>query len=205
MPYRQLQILKISGLKRKKKKKKQCLRYKTSTNRYVSNRSTYDWVPGLSGAPDEPHAVHVSFMTEGNGVGVTKEPPVDANTLESLSSPTTTARLCFKISLTANVEVNWDTVLVDRKLYIEIPASILPDGSRESFVTLLEYAEETLHCSHVIVCFKKERVDRTSLIRTFMYMGFVVVPPCSPMAPKCSDALFMAYTIDEDDDDDDEG
>ncbi|KAK2184729.1 hypothetical protein NP493_255g03047 [Ridgeia piscesae] len=144
-------------------------------------------------------------MTEGNGVGVTKEPPVDANTLESLSSPTTTARLCFKISLTANVEVNWDTVLVDRKLYIEIPASILPDGSRESFVTLLEYAEETLHCSHVIVCFKKERVDRTSLIRTFMYMGFVVVPPCSPMAPKCSDALFMAYTIDEDDDDDDEG
>lgn len=40
-----------------------------------------------------------------------------------------------------------------------------------------------------------------SLIRTFMFLGFVVVSPCSPMAPKCSDALFMAYTIDDDDDD----
>ena len=98
----------------------------------VSNSSTYDWVPGLSGVPDEPHAVHVSFMTEGNGVGVTKEPPVDAKTLESLRGPlATTARLCFKIGLAANIEVTWDTVLVGRRLYIEIPASILPDGSKE--------------------------------------------------------------------------
>jgi len=29
-----------------------------------------------------------------------------------------------------------------------------------SFVTLLEYAEEALKCTHVIVCFKKARLDR---------------------------------------------
>ena len=29
-----------------------------------------------------------------------------------------------------------------------------------SFVALLEYAEETLRCSHVIACFKKARIDR---------------------------------------------
>ena len=30
----------------------------------------------------------------------------------------------------------------------------------ESFVRLLEYAEEELKCSHLIVCFKKDRPDR---------------------------------------------
>jgi len=32
-----------------------------------------------------------------------------------------------------------------------------------SFVTLLEYAEDSLKCSHVIVCFKKDRQDRCKL------------------------------------------
>jgi len=28
------------------------------------------------------------------------------------------------------------------------------------FVSLLEYAEEVLKCTHIIVCFKKDRNDR---------------------------------------------
>ena len=40
--------------------------------------------------------------------------------------------LCFKVTLAAGVEVAWETILVDaRRLYVEIPAGILPDGSRE--------------------------------------------------------------------------
>lgn len=91
-----------------------------------------------------------------------------------------------------------------RKLYVEIPCGILPDGSKESFVTLLEYAEEVLKCGHVIVCFKKGRTDRASLIRTFMYLGFAMVAPGHPMVPASNERMFMAYTIDEDDDSEDD-
>lgn len=169
-----------------------------------------DWVPGLCGAPDEPHAVHVSLIkAEGNGVGVSKEPPVAAKGLESvttLAHAQTASSLCFKISLADTLQVNWETLLVGRKLYVEIPNGILPDGSKESFVTLLEYAEEALKCSHVIVCFKTSRTDRATLIRTFMFLGFGVVAPGHPLVPASTERMFMAYTIDDDeDDDDDEG
>lgn len=168
--------------------------------------TVYDWGPGLCGAPDEPHAVHVSLKkAEGNGVGVSTEPPVAAKGLEenALAHAHTTSRLCFKISLADTLQVTWDTLLIDRKLYIEVPTGILPDGSKESFVTLLEYAEEVLKCSHVIVCFKKARTDRASLVRTFMFLGFGVVAPGNPLVPVASDHLFMAYTIDEGDEDSD--
>jgi hypothetical protein len=32
--------------------------------------------------------------------------------------------------------------------------------SLDRFVSLLEYAEEVLKCTHIIVCFKKDRNDR---------------------------------------------
>lgn len=41
----------------------------------------YRSVQGLGRAPDAPHAVNVSFVTEGNGVGVLTEPPVSAKSL----------------------------------------------------------------------------------------------------------------------------
>jgi len=91
--------------------------------------------------------------------------------------------------------VTWDTVLAHGKLFVDVPTGILPAGSKESFVTLLEYAEEQLECSHVIVCFKKNRTDRAILVKTFMFLGFVAVPPESGLAPCSPDILFMAYAI----------
>jgi len=52
-----------------------------------------------------------------------------------------------------------------------------PDGSREALVALLEFAQETLDCSHVLVCFNKARDDRARLVRMFMFMGFNVLAP----------------------------
>lgn len=154
---------------------------------------------GLDSVPDVPHTANVSFLTEGSGVGVSKEPPVGAKRLfidhvDNLALESQ-RNLRFKVGLTDSMEVEWDTLLNNGKLFVEIPAGILPAGSKESFVTLLEYAEDELHCSHVIVCFKKNRNDRASLIRTFMFLGFVVVPPGNALVPQSGDLMFMAYAI----------
>jgi len=220
-----------------------------------------------------PHADHesqVSFVTEGNGVGVLKAPPVNAEgfvangsllrsssllatssstssscfsppassskfgspdtlvagvtaAFQSLSLPAkgvgvdgAAVNVCFKVCPAPGLEVAWETILVDAKrLYVEVPPGILPEGSRESLVELLEYAEETLKCSHVILCFKRNRPDRSSLLRVFNFFGFSVLPPSHALAPNTEDLLFMAYVInagdsssedddDEDDDDDEE-
>jgi len=179
---------------------------------------TYTWAQGLGSAPDVPHAVNASARkTEGSGVGVTKEPPVSARALETVSDggrvhgfggatglPAVCAagdavsNLCFRIRLVGQ-EVTWETLLIGRTLFIEIPSDILPEGSKESFVTLLEYAEEVLSCTHVIVCFKKNRGDRASLVRTFMFLGFVPVAPGSHRLAVSSDLMYLAYTIRSDD------
>lgn len=143
-------------------------------------------------------------------MGVSTEPPVAAKGLENgnaLAHAQIASGLCFQISLADSLQVTWETLLVGRKLYVEIPNGILPDGSKESFVTLLEYAEEALKCSHVIVCFKNTRTDRASLIRTFMFLGFALVAPGHSLVPATKDRMFMAYTIEdcEEDDDEDEG
>ena len=93
-------------------------------------------VPGLGGVPDDPHAVHVSLVTEGSGVGVYKEPPVNTKNVDNLSTlvSTVASNLCFEISLTECMQVRWDTLLVDGKLFVEVPNGILPDGSKERFV-----------------------------------------------------------------------
>lgn len=164
-------------------------------------------VLGLGGVPDEPHAANVSEKTEGSGVGVLKEPPVYAKGLESvhtLAPAQVASNLCFQVTLTDCLEVTWETLLVDGRLFVEIPSGILPEGSKESFVTLLEYAEEVLKCDHVIVCFKKNRTDRASLIRTFMFLGFAVVAPGSALVPTSADLLYMAYAIERDSDDEGE-
>jgi len=180
---------------------------------------TYTWVQGLGSAPDVPHAVNASGRkTEGSGVGVTKEPPVSVRALETVSgggrlhgvgTTSVTAlcaagdavsNLCFRIRLVGQ-EVIWETLLIGKTLFIEIPADIMPEGSKESFVTLLEYAEEVLSCTHVIVCFKKNRGDRASLVRTFMFLGFIPVAPGSHRLAVSGDLMYLAYTIQSDDDD----
>lgn len=132
-------------------------------------------------------------------MGVSKEPPVNTKAtfenLPALVRAQAASNLCFDVRLTDCVEVQWETMLMNGKLFVEIPNGILPDGSKESFVTLLEYAEETLGCSHVIVCFKKSRSDRASLVRTFMFLGFAAVPPGNPLVPAAADLMFLAYTI----------
>jgi ornithine decarboxylase antizyme 1 len=177
--------------------------------------SVYIWAQGLGSAPDVPHAEHLSarLRTEGSGVGIIKEPPVSVKGQDSGSGNGTVVRgvggtasdngvshLCFVVSLGSGQDVKWDTLLIGKTLFIEIPGDILPEGSRESFVSVLEHAEDVLACSKVIICFKKNREDRASLIRTFKFFGFALVAPGSHQlaAPVSGDMLYLAYTIDPD-------
>jgi len=157
-------------------------------------------------------------------VGVLKAPPVSVNNLlrdwnnssRSLNSSSQVGlRLVFNISPVAGLKVSWSTTLRDTTLYVDLPQGILPDGSKESLVTLLEYAEEKLKCDHVVVCVDKGRSDRVSLLRVFNFFGFTVLPPGHKLGlSPAADRLFMAYAIerdsddseeDDDDDDEDEG
>ncbi|KAF6203711.1 hypothetical protein GE061_002044 [Apolygus lucorum] len=106
-------------------------------------------------------------------------------------------RITFELRLTTKTEAVWETVLIGSKLYIQVPQTLLPDGSREAFITLLEYAEEVLHCTDIIVCLKKDRPDRPQLVRTFMYLGFSVLPPGHALIPNSMDTinLYMRYAV----------
>ena len=76
-------------------------------------------------------------MTEGNGVGVSKEPPVNVKNvpkyLDFLASAQVASNLCFEIKLTDCLLGFWETVYWDHKLFVEIPPGILPQGSKERY------------------------------------------------------------------------
>jgi hypothetical protein len=69
------------------------------------------------------------------------------------------------------------------------------------FVNLLEFADDTLHCKHVIVYFDKTRSDRSALVKTFMFLGFHNHTPDNTLITinnKQQDQLYLVYIIDSD-------
>jgi ornithine decarboxylase antizyme 1 len=146
----------------------------------------------------------VSFLkTEGSGVGVSKVPPVAARALAQAGT-TIASNICFEIDVAEGINVKWNTYMVNTKLFVEVPQGVLPEGSKESFVALLEYAEFTLKCSRVIAFFNKDRNDRAALIRTFMFLGFVAVAPGNSLVPMVEGILFLDYPVGSDSNADDD-
>lgn len=160
-------------------------------------------VPGLGGGFDAPHVVYVSSgNTEGNDVGQTVQPPVAGLTsVKPVTESDVTdavARnvrvdLDFEFQLAEQTKVVWKTIVLDGILYLIVDGTI-PEGSKEAFVSLLEYAEEVLAAPKIVACFKRERTDRPLLIKTFMFLGFYPVPHghCRSPGP---DYIAMQYEI----------
>lgn len=109
----------------------------------------------------------------------------------------------------------WDTVLNPENniLYVALPTVLLPEASKQSFITLLEFAEEKLDVDAVVLCMRKDRIDRPNLVRTFLFLGFQPLSPKSSLAPPQASEdnnLFLIYKIEDDwvtsesDDDDDD-
>jgi ornithine decarboxylase antizyme 1 len=94
----------------------------------------------------------------------------------------------------------WSIKLHNDSLYVTLPQQ-LNEESKEKFLSLLEFAEDILHCKHVIVYFDKTRSDRASLVKTFMFLGFHILSPDNTsitIIDKQQDQLYMVYVIDGD-------
>lgn len=160
---------------------------------------------GLCGYPDAPHAaLSVSTVnTESCGVGIKQNQLsvsshiVQEDELLKAIKSSESLHLTFVVYLTESTSVKWETVVWRGCLYIRVPSCLLPEGSKEGFVSLLEYAEETLHCSNIVVCLSKDHSDRAMLVRTFMFLSFTVLAPTHSLVPPGSDVgnLYMLYAI----------
>ncbi|XP_055696475.1 ornithine decarboxylase antizyme [Lutzomyia longipalpis] len=110
-------------------------------------------------------------------------------------------RISLKLYVTENTYSIWDTIL-DRSrsiLYVALPSILLPAASKQSFISLLDFAEEKLKCNSVILCMRKDREDRANLVRTFLFLGFQPLAPKSELAPQATDEgnLYLIYNINE--------
>ncbi len=96
-------------------------------------------------------------------------------------------RLNFHLRLTETTSAVWETVFWHKRLYVAFENSCgsIPQASKEAFVSLLEFAEDQLACTHVIVCLRKNSSLRGSfdvciLINDFAGMiQFGTNPRCS--------------------------
>ncbi|XP_063697669.1 ornithine decarboxylase antizyme [Culicoides brevitarsis] len=104
------------------------------------------------------------------------------NKIRSQKLPT---RVTLKLHITENTFSIWETVLNNNNniLYVALPSKINHEASKHSFISLLEFAEEKLHATAIVLCMRSDRPDRQSLVRNFMFLGFQPLDPRSPLAP----------------------
>jgi len=105
--------------------------------------------------------------------------------------------------------LGWDAVLWRQRLYVSVTPAALSNGSKEAFVSLLEYAEDVLEVSHVVVCFgraagngnggkaksSQPSPDEAKAIRNFMFLGFQPLAPGHEFMPSNPNMVCFYYTI----------
>lgn len=164
----------------------------TSSSQFsdIDFSETYDEITAPSAGKNEGHAVSMS------------EDDCD-EVVKRILHQKKPIRITLKLHVTEATFSVWDTVLNPENniLYVALPTVLLPEASKQSFITLLEFAEEKLDVDAVVLCMRKDRSDRPNLVRTFLFLGFQPLSPKSPLAPPQSGAennLFLIYKIEDD-------
>jgi ornithine decarboxylase antizyme 1 len=90
-----------------------------------------------------------------------------------------------------------EAVYSQDNLYLHIPSGIIPlEGSKEAFISMLEFAEDELKAKNVIISLAKDGQDKNGLLRLFRFLGFVLLPPNHSLATfGTDDLIFLAYNI----------
>jgi len=170
-------------------------------------------VQGLRTVPDVAHSSWE--VPEGTGVGESRNPSDPAS--YGLDPKTATLRLKFRVTSSNGVAAvaaassedgdvaglaGWDAVLWRQRLYVSVSPSAMSNGSKEAFVSLLEYAEDVLEVTHVVVCFAKAAAgavakapDEAKAIRNFMFLGFQPLAPGHEFMPSNQNMVCFYYTI----------
>ncbi|KAH8389678.1 hypothetical protein KR215_008014, partial [Drosophila sulfurigaster] len=112
-------------------------------------------------------------------------------------------QISIKLHVTEDQSTNWMTILnpTNNILYVAFPTELPPAGSKETFISLLEFAEDKLEVDGIVMVMRKDQADCGRLIEAFLFMGFEPLSRKSPKAPPAAvndnDNYYFLYTIEE--------
>ncbi|KAH8400937.1 hypothetical protein KR009_001903, partial [Drosophila setifemur] len=112
-------------------------------------------------------------------------------------------QISIKLHVTEDQHTNWMTILnpVNNLLYVALPKELPPAGSKQTFLSLLEFAEDKLEVDGIVMAMRKDQPDRARLIEAFLFMGFEPLSRKAPQAPPAAindnENNYFLYTIEE--------
>ncbi|KAH8297294.1 hypothetical protein KR044_010174, partial [Drosophila immigrans] len=112
-------------------------------------------------------------------------------------------QISIKLHVTEDQSTNWMTILnpTNNILYVAFPTELPPAGSKQTFVSLLEFAEDKLEVDGIVMVMRKDQVDCGRLIEAFLFMGFEPLSRKSPKAPPAAindnENYYFLYNIEE--------
>ena len=114
---------------------------------------------------------------------------------DGLNKPASAKRFTFRFVAAASASLPpWNAVFWRDRLYVNVSDSLqFGTASKEAFVSLLEYAEETLNCSHVVVCLDQGVAGLRAIVRNFLFLGFQPLAPGHEFLPKNPNLVSVYY------------
>jgi len=137
-----------------------------------------------------------SFLAAADAAANDDDPISDGGT-GTISAKSLVKRFKFGVSAGDNAAKlpPWEAILWQGRLYVNVTMQQLSEGSKEAFVELLEYAEERLGCSHVVVCLDRQLKEMKVVVRNFLFLGFQPLAPGHEFLPKNPNLVCFVYTI----------
>uniref|UniRef100_A0A5S6Q9R7 Ornithine decarboxylase antizyme n=1 Tax=Trichuris muris TaxID=70415 RepID=A0A5S6Q9R7_TRIMR len=140
--------------------------------RLVASAIVSVWARNPSSVPDAPHAairLITSECAEGSGVGFKKEPPVllpEAGILNSINSDLKVhgkASIRFLFYVADSVVNQWEATLHPDCIVLCAPPKIAINGTKSSFVAMIEFIQEKLKTPNIYLEVEKDQPNLATL------------------------------------------